>query len=192
MAKINVLNNSMAMFLLCETIAEETDEWKDVQSDENGMYEVNIQLNGREINVERFIENMHASYQEAVKKQASDLLRSEYEKVLASIYDIQETLENHNKLFEKKVYGISEKMCSSDEEKANPVAADEHFNVDENNNIESLIEELIDARKASLGNCNCPYWYKTRPCEEYGDDCSVCKEDYFSKMKDDLLEKYTV
>lgn len=105
MAKINVINNSMAMFILCEAIAGETEEWKDLQSDENGMYEVNIQLNGREINVERFIENLHRSYQEAVKKQAANLLSSEYEKMLSSIYEIQETLENHNKLFDEKVYG---------------------------------------------------------------------------------------
>lgn len=107
MAKINIINNNMAMFMLCEAISGETDEWKDLHSDENGLYDVNIQLNGREINVERFIENLHKSYQEAVKKQAADLLNSEYEKILGSIYEIQETLENHNKLFDKKVYGFT-------------------------------------------------------------------------------------
>lgn len=105
MAKINVVNNNMAMFMLCEAIAGETEEWKDLRADENGMYDVNIQLNGKEINVERFIENLHRSYQEEVKRQAADLLSLEYDKMLTSIHEIQEALENHNKIFDEKVYG---------------------------------------------------------------------------------------
>lgn len=108
MAKINVIDNKMAMFMLCEAIADETKDWKDLQPDGNGMYEVNIQLNGREVNVERFIENLYRSYQEAVKKQAADLLSSKYGKMLSSIYEIQETLENHNKLFDEKVYDFTD------------------------------------------------------------------------------------
>ena len=104
MAKINIVNNDMTMFMMCEAIAGETDEWKDLQPDENGLYNINIQLNGREINVERFIENLHKSYQDAVKQQAADLLSSEYDKMLTSIYEIQETLENHNRLFDEKVF----------------------------------------------------------------------------------------
>lgn len=104
MAKIDVLNNQMAIFMLCEAIGGEREEWADLQADENGLYDVNIQLNGKEINVERFIENLHRSYQESVKKQAADLLSSEYDQVLGKIYEIQEALEHHNKIFEEKVY----------------------------------------------------------------------------------------
>ena len=108
MAKIDVVNNNMAMFMLCEAIGGEREEWKDLQADENGLYEVNIQLNGREINVERFIKNLHRSYQESVKKQAANLLSSQYGEMLSSIYEIQEALENHNKLFNEKVYGFTD------------------------------------------------------------------------------------
>lgn len=104
MAKINVINNNMAMFMLCEAIGGETEKWEDLHPDENGMYDLNILLNGREINVERFIENLHKSYHEAVKKQAADLLSSEYDKMLLEIHNIQEALELHNRIFSKKVY----------------------------------------------------------------------------------------
>lgn len=104
MAKIDVINNNMAMFMLCEAIGGERNEWNDLKADENGLYDVNIQLNGREINVERFLENLYRSYQEAVKEQAADLLSAEYDKILGKIHEIQEALEQHNKIFEDKVY----------------------------------------------------------------------------------------
>ena len=60
-----------------------------------------------------------------------------------------------------------------------------------NENIEILIGELIDARKEALGSGNCPY-YNNRPCEENGNDCYVCKDNYFGKMEEELLEEYIV
>ena len=103
MAKIDVINNKMTMFMLCEAIGEDRDII-DFQSDENGLYDVKIIFNGTELNVERFLENLYISYQDAVKKQAADLLSSEYDKILGKVYEIQEALEQHNKIFEDKVY----------------------------------------------------------------------------------------
>lgn len=105
MAKINVIKNEMAMFILCEAIAGETEKWKDLKSDVNGCYDINIQLNGKEINVERFLDNLIRSYQDDVKKQAADLLIMEYDEILNKVYEIQEALEHQNKLFEGKVFG---------------------------------------------------------------------------------------
>lgn len=105
MAKIDVINNKMALFMLCEAIGGEREEWNDLKADENGLYDVQILLNGREVNVERFLENLYRSYQDSVKKQAADLLSLEYDKMLGNIHEIQEALEHHNAIFEKKVYG---------------------------------------------------------------------------------------
>lgn len=104
MAKIDVINNKMAMFMVCEAIGQDRDVI-DIQADENGLYDVKILFNDQEINVERFIENLQRNYQEAVKKRAADLLSAEYDKILGKIYEIQEVLEHHNKIFEEKVYG---------------------------------------------------------------------------------------
>lgn len=104
MAKINVVNNNMAMFMMCEAIGEERKEFMDLKPDENGLYDVVITLNGTEINVERFLKSLQISYNDAVKKQAADLLSLEYDKMLNNIHEIQEALEHHNKLFEEKVY----------------------------------------------------------------------------------------
>lgn len=106
MAKIDVINNKMAMFMLCEAIGEDRDII-DFQADENGLYDVKIQFNDQELNVERFIENLQRNYQDAVRKQAADLLSLEYGEVLGKIHEIQEALEYHNKLFEEKVYIVS-------------------------------------------------------------------------------------
>lgn len=103
MAKIDVINNKMAMFMLCEAIGEDRDVI-DFQVDENGLYDVKILFNDQELNVERFIENLQRNYQDAVRKQAADLLSSEYGEVLGKIYEIQEALKHHNKIFEEKVY----------------------------------------------------------------------------------------
>lgn len=105
MAKINVINNNMAMFMMCEAIGEERKEFMDLKPDEDGLYDVVITINGKEINVERFLKNLHRSYNDAVKKQAADLLSLEYDKMLDNIHEIQEALDHHNKLFEEKVYG---------------------------------------------------------------------------------------
>lgn len=103
MAKIDVINNKMAMFMLCKAIGEDRDVI-DFQADENGLYDVKILFNDQELNVERFIENLQRNYQDAVKKQAADLLSEEYGEMLEKIYEIQEALENYNKIFEEKVY----------------------------------------------------------------------------------------
>ena len=103
MAKIDVMNNRMAMFMLCEAIGEDRDI-VDFHADVNGLYDVKIIFNDKELNVERFIENLHRSYQDAVKKQAADLLSSEYDKIHGKVYEIQEALEHHNKFFDEKVF----------------------------------------------------------------------------------------
>lgn len=105
MAKIDVVNSDMAMFMMCEAIDEERKEFMDLKPDKDGLYDVVITLNGKEINVERFLKSLQMSYNNAVKKQAADLLSFEYDKVLDNIHEIQEALERHNKLFEEKVYG---------------------------------------------------------------------------------------
>lgn len=79
MAKINVTNNEMALFMLCEAIGEERKEFADLKADENGMYDVVITLNGKEVNVERFLESLYTSYQNAVKKQVNDVLSLRYD-----------------------------------------------------------------------------------------------------------------
>ena len=89
MAKIDITNNKMAMFMLCEAIGQDRDV-----------------INVQELNVERFIENLYRSYQNEVKKQATDLLSMEYDKMLKKIYEIQEALEHHNKIFDEKVYSF--------------------------------------------------------------------------------------
>ena len=104
MAKINIIYNDMAIFMMCEAIGEERKEFADLKPDEDGLYDVAITLNGKEIDVERFLKSLQTSYDNAVKKQAADLLSLEYDKILNNIYEIQETLEHHNKLFEEKVY----------------------------------------------------------------------------------------
>ncbi len=105
MAKIDITNNKMAMFMLCEAIEQDRDVIN-VQADENGLYDVKIIFNDQELNVERFIENLYRSYQNEVKKQATDLLSMEYDKMLEKIYEIQEALEDHNKIFDEKVYSF--------------------------------------------------------------------------------------
>ena len=94
----------MAMFMVCEAIGEERKEFTDLKPDEDGLYDMIITINGKEINVERFLKSLLISYKDAVKKQASNLLSLEYDKILNNIYEIQEALEYHNKLFEEKVY----------------------------------------------------------------------------------------
>lgn len=61
-----------------------------------------------------------------------------------------------------------------------------------NENIASLIDELVDTKFSSLG-CNCPYSNeKAKPCDNYGRDCSWCKEDWKAKETERLLIKYIV
>ena len=92
MAKINLSNNNMALFMVCEAIAEERKEWYDIKPNENGCYDLNIQINGKEINVERFLNSLYESYKTRVKEHAANLLSLEYDKMLNSINEIQETI----------------------------------------------------------------------------------------------------
>lgn len=58
--------------------------------------------------------------------------------------------------------------------------------------IECLINELIDARREALGKGNCPYYGEHRPCEENNNNCDECKENYFEKMRTELMEEYKI
>lgn len=111
MAKIDLKSNNMAMYMICEAIGPERDKWnlEDLKPDENGLCDLVITFNGKELNVERFIESLDRSYTEACKKYAAELLSSQYEEILKSIYNIQEALKYHNKLFDEKVYTKNEK-----------------------------------------------------------------------------------
>lgn len=103
MAKIDVINNKMAMFMICEAIGKDRDK-VDFNTDENGLHDLKIIFNGTELNVEKFIGNLSISYQNAVKKQAAELLRTEYGEILDKVYYMQDLLEEHNKIFEGKVF----------------------------------------------------------------------------------------
>lgn len=61
-----------------------------------------------------------------------------------------------------------------------------------NENIETLIEELVDARKEALGHGNCPYYTGQRPCEDNDNNCDLCKNNYYEEMRYELLKKYIV
>ena len=104
MAKIKLSNNNMAMFMVCEAIGEERKEFMDIKPDADGLYDINITLNGKGINVERFLKSLQASYNNSVRKCGADLLSMEYDKMLNSIHEIQEMLEHHHKIFDEKVY----------------------------------------------------------------------------------------
>ena len=106
MTKINLKNSNIAMIMICEAIGEGIDEWdpKDFDSDDDGLYDIAIKFNGKEINAKKFIESLDIIYRDTVKKHAADLLSLEYGKMLDSIYEIQEALNHHNKIFDKKVY----------------------------------------------------------------------------------------
>jgi len=103
MAKVDVTHNKMAMFMLCEAIGGDREEFKDLKADDNGLYDVTIALNGVEVDMNRFSENLDRSYRDAVKRQARDLLSMEYDKISSAINEIQESLENHNKLCDEKI-----------------------------------------------------------------------------------------
>ncbi len=103
MAKVDVINNKMAMFILCEAIGKDREKFKDLKADSNGLYDVTITLNGIEVDINRFLENLDISYKDAVKRQASELLSLQYNKISSTINEIQESLENHNRIFDDKI-----------------------------------------------------------------------------------------
>lgn len=58
--------------------------------------------------------------------------------------------------------------------------------------IECLIDELVDARREALGEGNCPYYGEHLLCEENNNNCDECKDNYFEKMRTELMEEYEV
>lgn len=101
--KVDVMGNEMAMFIMCEAIGSEQD-LMDFHADENGEYDIKIIFNGKELNVERFIDNLQKSYQDAVNQHAADLLSVKYDKIVREVNEIQKTLEFHNDIFDEKVH----------------------------------------------------------------------------------------
>lgn len=99
MSKVCIGDRDMATFLVCEAIGEERKDFQDLQPDENGMYDLVITVNGKELNVDRFLDSLNRSYQEAVITKADNLLSNEYDKLISSIHEIQETLEEHSRFF---------------------------------------------------------------------------------------------
>ena len=101
MSKIKIRDNNMAMFMVCEAIGEERKEFADIKPDDDGCYDIKITLNGRELNVDRFLNSLQASYSNAVKERGASLLSSEYDTMLKSIHEIQEALEHHREIFDE-------------------------------------------------------------------------------------------
>lgn len=106
MAKIKLSDNSMAMFMVCEAVGKDRQGFIDVKPDEDGLYDLTITLNGKELDVEAFLRSLHRSYNDAVRAQGASLLLSEYEDVLKEIHEIQAALQHHNKIFDDKVYSL--------------------------------------------------------------------------------------
>lgn len=61
-----------------------------------------------------------------------------------------------------------------------------------NDRIETLIDELLDARKEALGSGNCPYYGEKFPCGKYGDNCAECKEKTYENEKEELMTEYII
>lgn len=103
MSRIDITKNKMALFLVCEAIGEERKEFMDLEPDEDGLYDISIKINGKEVNTNRFIDTLQISYNEAVKKSASEIISSKYDKLIKDIDAIHDVLEYHNKLFEEDI-----------------------------------------------------------------------------------------
>lgn len=59
-----------------------------------------------------------------------------------------------------------------------------------NSNIEELIEDIIELRKTKEdGYCCYPDKQFTNVCNG---KCDFCKEDYYDKMYEEMIEKYGV
>lgn len=74
--------------------------------------------------------------------------------------------------------------------KTTPASVDENIKI-ANERIETLIDELIDAKKEVIGSGNCPYYGEKRPCDEYG-DCTDCKEKTYENEKERLMTEYII
>jgi hypothetical protein len=61
-----------------------------------------------------------------------------------------------------------------------------------NANIEELIDKIVSFEKSQCGLGRCCYGgliFRPKLCEG---NCDVCKEKYYKKMYDDMLDKYYV
>lgn len=65
MAKIKLKEDNMALFMISEAIGPERKDFMDIKPDKNGFYDLKITLNGKELNVERFLTNLQRSYDNA-------------------------------------------------------------------------------------------------------------------------------
>lgn len=76
--------------------------------------------------------------------------------------------------------------------KVTPASENEYINI-ANERIETLIDELIDTKREVVGRGNCPYYdNEKRPCSEYGDNCTDCKEKTYENAKQELMEEYVI
>ena len=59
-----------------------------------------------------------------------------------------------------------------------------------NINIEELIDNVIELKQLNKGRNCCYGSLADRP--ECKDDCNECQNNYYSKMKEDMLKEYNV
>ena len=107
MTKIDLTSyqNKTALWMICEAIGENRSGFN-FKPDENGLYDLSITLNGDELDVNRFIDQLQKSYETAVKKAATEMVQSEYGSIIDQIHNINETLKNHDKIFKNEVPNI--------------------------------------------------------------------------------------
>lgn len=68
-----------------------------------------------------------------------------------------------------------------------------------NKNIVDLVYNLVGYMKGYVGSCNCPYTYKllgaenfTKPKDCHVLGCETCKEDFYTALTSELLDRNVV
>lgn len=93
--------DSMAMWIICESIGRDSALVDKMQKNPDGSYPVKFEVGGVELDFSRFTERLEKTLDQMVAEKAQSLLDEKYDSLLGEVYDIQKRLgEQKNKFFQ--------------------------------------------------------------------------------------------
>ena len=92
--------DSMAMWIICESIGRDSALVDKMQKNPDGSYPVKFEVGGIELDFSKFTDRLEKTLNQMVTEKAQSLLNEKYDSLLGEICDIQKRLEEQkNKFF---------------------------------------------------------------------------------------------
>ena len=93
MQKVNLTANEFALMCVCECIGEDWDKTQKIVDAEDNGYEIELKVNGVELDFMEVMRLLHDNYEHMVEEKAKGIVKDQFEEIHQKAIDIIENLD---------------------------------------------------------------------------------------------------